>query len=990
MSTFQILGAVEVSIDGRRLVVGGRRQLVLLAFLVLHANRAVSSDLLSDVVWGPERSGSSNRLGMAISRLRQALEPLNAVAGPVLRTVGGGYLLTVRAGELDADVFATRVGEGRAALDAGEPARAGKLLGEALALWRGPPLAEVAFEDFAQGEIRRLEELHLVAVETRIDADLQLGRHAELIGELEALLAAQPTRERVASQLMLALYRCERQGAALEVYQRTRACLAEELGLEPGLALQSLQARILDQSLPLSDSDHGTVRTVAAPPLPATPTIGRQRELAQVTQLVREADARLVTLVGPGGVGKTRLALTVAHALASSFADGACWVELAGVSRSDDVAPAVLRSLSVTPTPGEGPADALRRYLAARELLLVIDNFEHVLDAAPLLSELHATCRRVTVLVTSREALEVAAEHRMVISPLALPPVTQGTTLTEVEAAPASALFLAAARRRDTAFVLTARNAPTVAHICKRLDGLPLALEIAAGRTELVSIDELAVGVESLIDGAGTGSRDSPARQRTVHATVEWSYRLLDNQTRGVFENFAVFAAGATLDAAREVTEGDAESLRALISKSLLQRQPRRDGSTRLTMLETIRQYAEERLARSGRRDAASRRHCTHYLRLTEKAAGDLFTHRESDALATIDLEIDNILAALQWSLKAAPQDALRLAGQLGDYWEIRGDRHDLAWLNAAIQAAGPHPVAEDLARAQLKRACQLGRVRDGGPASIDAARLALELYRQADDRAGISDALCAVAVCVGVVTGDLDAERAYAEEACDVARRAGDDALLGRALATVAAVGGDERLSLMEEAMQLLDRAGNRRGLARFASNAAFVALIEDRQPQAIRLLDIARDAVQKIDSPLWTMIIDCNRGLAFLWARDITSAGPAFERALRVCVTHGFRVEGQEAVLGVAAILAAQGRPDASAQLLGAGRAAGYPASAADESTLERLDRDYFTPARKRFGPEEWTRAEATGATMPFQEALALAINRVTSLTGELTDAR
>ncbi len=549
MTTFQILGGVEVSIDGRRLVVGGRRQLTLLAFLVLHANRAVARDALIDVVWGPDRSGSSNRLAMAITRLRQALQPLNAAGGPVLRTVGGGYLLTVRAGELDADVFATRVREGRAALDAGEPARAGTLLGEALALWRGPPLAEVAFEDFAQGEIRRLEELHLVAVETRIDADLQLGRHAELIGELEALLAAQPTRERVASQLMIALYRCERQAAALEVYQRTRACLAEELGLEPGLALRSLQARILDQSLPLSDSDLGTVRTVAAPPFPATPTIGRQRELAQIGQLVHEADARLVTLVGPGGVGKTRLAITVAHALASSFADGACWVELAGVSRSDDVAAAVLRALSVTPTPGEGPADALRRYLATRELLLVIDNFEHVLDAAPLVSELHATCRRVTVLVTSREALEVAAEHRMVVSPLALPPATPDTTLTDVEAAPASALFLAAARRRDAAFVVTGRNAPTVAQICKRLDGLPLALEIAAGRTELVSIDELAAGIESLIDGAGTGSRDAPARQRTVHATVEWSYRLLDNQTRGVFENFAVFAGGATLDA---------------------------------------------------------------------------------------------------------------------------------------------------------------------------------------------------------------------------------------------------------------------------------------------------------------------------------------------------------------------------------------------------------------------------------------------------------
>ena len=248
MTTIRILGPIEVSADGPVLPVGGRRQLKLFALLVLHANRAVSSDVLVDAVWGAGRASSDNRLQMAIARLRKALAPLNEDTGPLLRTVGGGYMLSVGPGELDAEVFATSVHDAQLSLDAGDPQRTRELLAEALSLWRGPPLADVCFEDFAQPEIRRLEELHKVALETQIDAELELGHHAQLVGELEALLAEQPTRERVASQLMLALYRSGRQADALEVYQRTRAHLAEQLGLEPGPVLKAMQSQILQQA----------------------------------------------------------------------------------------------------------------------------------------------------------------------------------------------------------------------------------------------------------------------------------------------------------------------------------------------------------------------------------------------------------------------------------------------------------------------------------------------------------------------------------------------------------------------------------------------------------------------------------------------------------------------------------------------------------------------------------------------------------------------
>ena len=325
MTGFRVLGPVEVWADDRQLTLGGRRQLKLFAFLLLNANRAVSADALIDAVWGPERDGAVKRLQMAMSRLRKALEPLEPADGNFVRTVGGGYLLAVAPGELDSDVFADRVREGRRALEQDEAARASTLLGEALGLWRGPALAEVAFEDFAQAEIRRLEELRLSALETRIDADLLLGRHRELIGELEAFLGKQPTRERLAAQLMTALYRAGRQADALEVYQRTRIQLSEELGLDPGPALKALQTQILEQAPGLdrvkSGEGHGHVFLKEQAPQPdrqrsSRPRSGRHYLLERDSELAAFSNAchsvasgagRLLAVTGPTGIGKTAL-----------------------------------------------------------------------------------------------------------------------------------------------------------------------------------------------------------------------------------------------------------------------------------------------------------------------------------------------------------------------------------------------------------------------------------------------------------------------------------------------------------------------------------------------------------------------------------------------------------------------------------------------------------------------------------------------------------
>ena len=352
MTAFRILGPVEASADGVLLPVGGRTQLKLFALLVLNANRAVSSDALMDAVWGSERSAADNRLQMAIARLRKALEPLSLNGESRIRTVGGGYMLLIAPGELDADLLCAGVEEGRGALDAGDPARAGELLRSALALWRGPPLAEVAFEDFAQGEIRRFEEIRLGALETRIKADLQLGRHAAVAGELESLHVEHLTQEGFTALLMVALYRCGRQADALDAYQRTRVELAEQLGLEPGQTLKALQADILDQAEWLAwtadsrsawrpESTGGLSATPFPGPLtaplpsrvqPYGPSVfvnrGSERAaLAGALEKVASAGPRAAFVTGEPGIGKTRLVsefAAEAHAAGTLVLAGRC------------------------------------------------------------------------------------------------------------------------------------------------------------------------------------------------------------------------------------------------------------------------------------------------------------------------------------------------------------------------------------------------------------------------------------------------------------------------------------------------------------------------------------------------------------------------------------------------------------------------------------------------------------------------------------------
>ena len=418
-----VLGSVEPRVDGVVVRVPAGNQRALLALLAVRAPRAISAESAADALWPRAAPAEALRsLQVTVSRLRRSL----GAGGAGLETVASGYRLAVEADAVDARRFEALIAEARAARGAGDPGAARRLLDEALALWRGPALTDVGYESFAQGDIARLEELRVAALEDRIDARLSEGGHALVVAELEQLSAEHPSRERLLGLLMLALYRCGRQTDALAVYTRGRLRLDEELGLEPSPELQRLQEAILRHDPSLREpSATGTppvaprppAARAALPPAPVTRLIGRERERQEIVELICSDDARLVTLVGPGGVGKTRLALELASAATPRFRDGAAWVELAAVGRADDVPGTLARALAVAPLPGEPPEEALLRVLEAKQLLLVIDNFEHVLDAAPLVARLLARCVSLTVLATSREALDLAAEHVYPVAP---------------------------------------------------------------------------------------------------------------------------------------------------------------------------------------------------------------------------------------------------------------------------------------------------------------------------------------------------------------------------------------------------------------------------------------------------------------------------------------------------------------------------------------------------------------------------------------------
>ncbi len=978
MARYAILGPVKLCDGDRLAAAGGPRQVALLAFLLIHANRAVSADRLLDALWSEQQSrGSLKSLQMAIARLRRTLAAEGTPGESPLLTVAGGYSLTVHPGELDADAFEARMREGRAALDAGDPERASEQLREALGLWRGPALADVAYQEFAQAEIRRLEELRLGALEVRNDAELQRGRHATLVGELRALAVAHTTRERLVEQLMLALYRCGRQSEALDVYQRTRTHLAAELGLEPGATLRALQAQILAQSPELDlrpprtqPSSEPFARPAGYLPVPATELLARVADLDALEALIGKVGSRVVTLIGPGGVGKTRLAIEAARRLDANFTDGARFVSLVSVGEPRELPAALARALAAPVREGEPPTAALHRFLGDRSLLLVLDNFEHLVASAPLVGELLAASPGLTILVTSREPTRLAAERLYPVRPLAVP----GASERRIEGYGAVALFVDRVRARDPGFVLDQTNAAAVCEICRRLDGLPLAIELAAARVGLLSPTELTARLDQALTVLGAGPCDAPERHRTLRAAIDWSFGLLTPVERDAFTKLAVFAAAATVPASEYVTGASLDTLDSLVAKQLLLRR-----GERLAMLETVREYALERLSEHPGRQAVRTRLAAWCLDFARGAAPHIGRADQVAWVALLDAELPNLLAALSHALGDGHEElALELVANLGPYWLRTGQSDEgVRWIDAAVTRCAGGP-ARLRANALLWRARVAG-IRSG-EGREDDLRAALELFRRCDDNAGIARCLCELAN-TEAWHDRCESASALSDEAMAFAQLAEDEETTATVLKVQALVQSNYRdmSPRARTALAHLRRVGMLGDAGGLCVSTSYVALFERRYRDAIAWLTDGREIAGTVENAELLFLVVTNEGLARLFVDEIDEAAVAFAEALAVCRDAACEGEVLEPLLGLAAIAARRGRHEHAARLAGAATRHRPPLLAPIETEIEaRLWNEILPGARESYGPERWDRATADGGSLTVHEAIDLGLER------------
>jgi predicted ATPase/DNA-binding SARP family transcriptional activator len=791
---FRILGPIEAVVDGRPAALGAPKQRALLALLLVDRRRVVTAEQLIDGLWGEDPPASAlQSLQVYVHGLRRAL------GAERIATSGRGYRAAVDDEELDLDRFERALDRGRAALEAGRADDASDELREALACWRGPALADLPEETRRAAEAERLEELRLVALELRFDAELASGRHDAVVAELETLTTEHPYREKFLEQRLLALYRCGRQAEALEVYRDARRRLADELGLEPSPALQELERAILRQEPSLA-APAAPTRSTRPLPVPATPLVGRRLELAAVSALFRDEGARLVTLTGPGGTGKTRLALAVAHALEPELRDGALFVSLAPVSSPELLATSIAEALDV-------PEKDVREHFRVRRMLLVLDNFEQLLDAAPFVGELLAGAPRLWVLATSRAPLRLAAEHEYPVPPFETPDA--GLPFEALVQTDALRLFAARARAVDPGFELDVAAARDVARVCGRLDGLPLAIELAAARSKLLAPGEILERLEREPTLLPAGPRDAPARQRTLAATIRWSYDLLGEDERLAFARLGVFSGGCTLEAAERVCEVTVESLGALVDNNLL----RRRGS-RFTMLETVRHFAIERLEEAGAADV-HRRHAEWLAELAEAARlANLGGEDPVPWLDRLEAEHANIRAALGWAVGEDVELALELVSALRPFWEVRG--HFAEGLRWAAQALEADDVAPPELRTKAVAFAAGAAMRVG---ELDRAEAlyteVLELARELGDVEGEARALSDLGT-VASVRGDLPSGRRFLEESVERYRELGVPRGLAIALSNLGDAAGQERrfdeaISVTTEALAIQRELGDR-----------------------------------------------------------------------------------------------------------------------------------------------------------------------------------
>lgn len=998
--TVRLLGPLEVLLDGRAAQLGGQRPRALISLLALSAGTAVSTGRLVDAIWdGDSPPSAANTIQVYVSRLRRAL------AGPdglsPLQSSAAGYTLEIPEDAIDVNRFERLVAEGHARLQAGDAAGASRALRTALDLWRGPAVPDLAGLRVAEGLAARLNARRLAASVDRIDADTALGRHAEIVPELQELVRLHPLDEGLVVRLMTVLYRSGRQADALGAYTEATGRLDEELGVEPGPQLRQIHAAVLRHEVPdvaLPDLGAGTPdggRSGAADEPARTPStglsrprtglVGRSGELTRALELLADPQVRLVTLLGPGGTGKTRLATEIAARLSeypvARLPGGVAFVPLSGVDEPSELLAEVCRTLDAAPAWAEEPLlDVAVRALGRGRTVLVLDNLEQLVDGPEALDAVAALLNRLpelTVVCTSRTVLHLRGEHRLALDPLPLPDPARSDEVESVLRSDAVRLFRERAAAVLPDFEITRDNAGAVADICRMLDGLPLALELAAARVRLLAPDQMVTRMAKRLQLLSGGARDLPERQRSMRAALDWSAQLLDPDESRLFAQLSAFGGGWTVEAAEAICDvGDRnvlDLLARLADKSLVVA----TGSGRLTMLQTVRDYAAEQLGNGLEAGPVRDRHANFYADLAEDLGPRIRTSPDTATRSRLDAEAANFATALEHAATTGDGALLaRLVVGLLDYWFFSGrlgqaDR----WVRATQSAQMPRQVQARL----LMSVGSFALVQGDLARAVPAFEGALQAARELGDH--LLRARSLAANCTAArFSGRLDAALTYLDEALAVTWSGGLQTLLpqlenerGEVL---------DGLGRLREAQPLFEAYrhhaladGDRSNLAWANVNLALQALERGEGDAARRLADSALQAADDGGSAPVRADVRAAAGLVELRLGDAPLALTLLREALELAHSAGQLLTVADLVSLTGAAFLQVGEAAVAARLLAAGRSWRQLRGLAVVGRLARQTIDQAEAEVSRVLPEGAMAGETErGSTVPYGWLTAL----------------
>jgi predicted ATPase/DNA-binding SARP family transcriptional activator/DNA-binding CsgD family transcriptional regulator len=972
-----------------------RKAKSLVKLLVLAPGHALHREQIMDLLW-PElgKRAATNNLRGSLHAARTALASDPVVASRYLASKEERIALCPEV-ELWVDVEAFEE-----AASAARRSREPTAYRAAIELYGGELLPEDRYEEWAEEHRRRLRETYLSLLLGVAGLHEERGEYEPVIEALGRVISEEPARQEAHVSLMRLYALSGNKGEALAQYVQLEEVLARELDTEPAASSRALREEIAAGRFPPQEAPSFGSPPEKPPgdgrhnlPAPRTSFVGRERE---IVELKRElAMTRLLTLTGVGGSGKTRLALEVARDLVGAYPDGVWLVELAPLSESGLVSQAVAGALGVHEQQGRPVADVLVDTLRSKEMLLVLDNCEHLVEAvARLVDTLLDSCLRLRVLATSRELLNVAGEMNRPVLPLSVPASQREPAVAELEGSEAVRLFLERARQRNPSLALTPENAQAVAEVCRELAGMPLAIELAAARVGALSVEEITQRLKGSIKLLSGGGRTASERHQSLRGALDWSYDLLAEREQMLFRRLSVFGGGWALGAAEAVGTGDGieeevvlDLLSRLVDKSLVVAEANREGRVRYRMLEPVRQYAREKLEEGDGGDAVRRRHATFFLALAEEADPAVEGAQQQEWLERLEAEHDNLRAALQWSLEQGEDAelALRTGAALGDFWYLRGYFSEgRRWLEEALTKSDPAPRAVR-ARA-LERVSQLALFQGDLDRAESASEEGIELKGVELFRTGGGDS---VAAELKRMLGMVMANRGESQQAIELleqslAHSQEADSVRGMAislfcLGSVRKAQGDfdRAVELLEEALTMLRESGDPALIASILAHLGMTFVFQGDLERATVVSEVAVAMLRKQKHRSFLADALDNLGWAALLRGDPEQARTLYAESLGLRQEVGDKLSTPETLEGLACEAGARGEVERAAKLLGAAQMLNEVIGHQQEAGARALQEPYLDAARSRLSEAEWGVAFTEGRNMGLEEAVEYALS-------------